>query len=100
MESELFCGRDRDDRPILRAATPQLGMTSYILLKLAVTINRIIFAILQFVQRHFKYETDWQNAWGRWTMEYTIRSTIGSPDIRVSSTARSFCCSYPTGSNG
>jgi hypothetical protein len=59
-------------------------MAPYILLKLAVTTIRIGFAILQFIQRYFQYETDWQKAWGRWTREYTIGSSIGSPDIRVS----------------
>jgi len=58
-------------------------MTSYILLKLSVTIIRIFVAIGQFIQHTFKYETEWEKSLGRWAKEYTIRSSIGSPDIRI-----------------
>jgi len=59
-------------------------MAPYIFLRLVVSITRAFFSVVYFVQRYAKNKTHWQKALGRWTKEYTIRSSIGSPDIRVS----------------
>lgn len=58
-------------------------MLDYLQLRALVSVVRAVNSFFGATRRHLQYQTDWEKAWGQWTKEYTIPSSIGSPDIRV-----------------